>query len=90
MGRALAERGSYLDYQKHQYTSQNHSQSEGKCVTGLKELLTCNSVRTPGSNKKIMTTSPEILCYISYVSISGSKLSGQKFYGWNSGTLLSE
>lgn len=43
------------------------------------EFLTCNSVRTPGSNKKFMTTSPEILPYISYVSISGSKLSGKNF-----------
>lgn len=79
MGQALAERGSYLDYQKHQYTNQNHSQSEGKCVTGLKNSSLAIPVRTPGSNKKIMTTSPRNTLLHFYVSISGSKLSGKNF-----------
>lgn len=79
MGRALAEKRVLSGLPETPTHKPELSPKRRKVCHRAEEFLTCNSVRTPGSNKKFMTTSPEILPYISHVSISGSKLSAKNF-----------
>lgn len=79
MGRALTEKRVLSGLPETPIHKPELSPKRRKVCHRAEEFLTCNSVRTPGSNKKFMTTRTEILPYISHVSISDSKLSAKNF-----------